>query len=413
MIMAFMAIVATSAFAQNPDALKQIKKAKTADNVKALISANEASMSAAENAQAYKKLVDIYMKEVSSAQTTMETNDLQRQFGQEVKDTVDMEAFYENVAGAMEAALACDKYDIQLNEKGKVEPKFRKTNSESLFDLRIRLLEAGQEAQMNQDNNKAERLYTLYVVTGTSDLFKSQIDAAKKASPDGIGDVNLSEVARVASLTAYSNGEVEKALQLTDVMLEDPEKLDEGLNMKMYYIEKSLVTREDSLKCLDTYKELYEKYPKNQTVFSELATMYGSLGQTDNQNALIEQCLQADPQNFSALALKGQIAMNNEDFDGALESLTKALDCEGSDDGQKALINTFVGYCYNQKAAQLEVYDEQIATLKEGIPYLEAARKLDPERERCNWAYPLYNCYYHTKGENDPATVELKDLLGL
>ncbi len=415
MIMAFVALMATSAVAQNPEALKQIKKAKSADEAKALIQQNESSMSASENAQAYNKLVDICVKSVNDDQQLIQAIDLQKQMGQEPKQEVDMPAFYGNLEEAYEAALTCDKYDMQPNEKDKIAPKFRKSNGERLYSLRPFLINAAQDAQSEGKEKEATKLFALYVVTAKADLFKEEAAAATKAAPDGVGDPYLSEVARVASLTAFQEGNVEDAMKFADIVMEDPnpEKMQEGLSLKMYYTERGLETREDSLKCLETYKELYEKYPNNQDVFSRLASMYGNLGDTDKQNQLVASFLAANPGSFTAWAMKGQIEMNDQKYDEALADYEKALSCEGADDGQKALVNTFVGFCYSQKAAQLEIYEQQIDELKKAIPYLEKARELDPTRERCNWAYPLYNCYYHTKGENDPATEELKNMLGL
>ncbi len=413
MILALVAMVATCAFAQNPEALKQIKKAKTAEDVAALIETNEATMTAAENAQAYNKLVDIYAKGISEAETAIQTNELQKQMGQEPKEKVDMDAYYKSLEGALAAALLCDKYDAQPDDKGKVAPKFRKGNGDRLATSRPQLLNAAADAQDNDDSKKAAALYQLYVDTGTSPLFANQIAAAAAVSPNGIGDPYLSEVARVASLNAFNSGDLDTAARLTDVMLQDPEKLEDAITLKIYYMSKDLYTREDSLRCLEQMKEMYAVYPNIEEVFLQLANMYGNLGQDANQLEVINKALQSNPDSFSAWALKGQVEMNAQDYDAAIADLTKALSCESKDPGQRALVDTFVGFCYSQKAAQLEIYEQQKEVLKEAIPFLEAARELDPERDRCNWAYPLYNCYYHIKGESDPATEELRILLGL
>ncbi len=412
-IVALAAVFASSAFAQNPETLKQIKKAKSVDDVKALISANEAAMTAAENAQAYNKLTDVYMSDVTKAQALVQTNELSKQMGQEPKENVDMAAYYKNIYGALEAALACDKYDIQPNEKDKVAPKFRKSNAERLYGLRVQLISGGQEAQENDDNDTAAAYYTMYVVSGKADMFADQVAAAAKASPDGVADPYIAEVARVASLSVFNSGDVDLALSFTDLMIDNPDKQEDGLALKMYYMEKTLTTREDSLQCLDTYKKMYEQYPQSVNVFSQLATMYGNLGMADEQLSFINGYINANPDNFTAWAMKGQIEMNNQEYDASIKDLSKALSCDEADTGKVALVNTFVGFCYSQQAAQKDEYEEQVATLKLAIPYLEKARELDPDRERCNWAYPLYNCYYHTKGESDAATEELKNLLGL
>ncbi len=413
MTIAAVAMFATSAFAQNPDAFKQIKKAKTAEEVSTLISANESSMSATENAQAYNKLVDMAMESVNAMQTTIQTNNVKQQMGQEVTEKVDMNAFYNDLNVAYMAALKCDKYDSQPNEKGKTPLKFRKSNGDRLYNFRPYLVNAGQDAQTAENNKLAAQYFGMYVATGKADLFKEQAAAAAKAAADGVGDPYLTEVARVASLTSFNEGDTRMAQYYADVVMEDPAKVKEGLNLKLYYVEKGVNTHEDSLRCLGQLKEMYEKFPADADVFARLAQWYANLGELDKQNTLITERLQSDPKNFTAWAMKGQAEMNAQKYDDALESYKKAMTCETEDPLQKALVDTFIGYCYTQKSTQLEKYEDQVNLLKEAIPYLEEARSLDPNRERCNWAYPLYNCYYYVKGEKDSQTLELKDMLGL
>lgn len=406
-------LFAATAFAQNPDAAKQIKKAKTAEEVNAILSSSESSMSAPEKALAYNKLVDIAMSSVSEAQTVIQANALKEQMGQKATDPVDMKSFYNDLYVAYVAALACDKFDSQPNEKGKIPLKYRKSNATRLYGLRPHLVNAGQDAQNAEDNKSASQYYGMYVTTARAEMFKDQAEAAAKAASDGVGDPYLSEVARVASLTAFNEGDLKMALSYADVVMEDTAKMKEGLNLKLYYIEKGVQSHEDSLRCLGQLKQLYSKYPDDSDVFSQLAQWYANLGYADKQNELISEKLKSDPNSFMAWAMKGQAEMNTQKYDDAIASYKKALSCEVSDKAQKALVDTFLGYCYTQKSTQLENYDEQIKLLKEAVPYLEEAKELDPNRERCNWAYPLYNCYYYIDGEKDAKTLELKKLLGL
>lgn len=413
LIFAAVALFTTSVFAQNPDVLKQIKKAKTADEVNTLLTTNEASMSPAENAQAYNKLVDMAMESVSAVQVAMQANALKEQMGQKPTETVDMKAFYNDLYVAFVAALKCDKYDSTPNEKGKLPLKYRKTNGDRLYGLRAHFVNGGQEAQNANDNKLASQYYGMYVSSAKAEMFKDQAAAAAKAAPDGVGDQYLSEVARVASLTTFNEGDLRMALFYADVVMEDAKKAKEGLNLKIYFIEKGLQTKEDSLRCLGQLKQLYDKYPDDADVFSQLAQWYSNLGYADKQQELISERLKSDPNNFTAWAMKGQFEMNAQKYDDAIESFKKAMTCETSDTAQKALVDTFIGYCYTQKSTQLEKYEDQLKELKEAIPYLEEARSIDPNRERSNWAYPLYNCYYYVLGEKDAKTIELKKLLGL
>lgn len=409
MTIALAAMFAASAFAQNPDALKQIKKAKTFDEAQALIQANESSMTAAENAQAYNKLVDLSYAAVSAANSVIQTNQAMEQMGQTGKP-VDMKAFYNDLYVCLQSALKCDKYDVQPNEKGKVAPKFRKANADKLALLRAQLINGGQEAQQAEDVATAAEYYGIYTVTGVSDLFKDAIAAQAKTNPEGVGDPYLSEVARVAAICAFQNNDLQKAMTYADVVMQDPEKAKEGLQLKMYFIEQGVRTAEDSVRCLGQLKQLYQKYPSDPDVFAQLAQWYSNLGYNDKQAELIEERIASDPTNFTAWAMKGQNDMNAKNYDAAIANFKKAKDCPVEDEKQKSLVLTYIGFCYNAKAADVEKYDDQIALLKESIPFLEEARKIDPSRERSNWAYPLFQCYYNVYGENDPKTKEIEEL---
>ena len=410
MTIALAAMFAATAFAQNPDALKQIKKCKNFADAQALIQANEASMTAAENAQAYNKLVELSYNAANEANAAIQTNQAMEQMGQKPKETVDKKAFYNDLYVCLQNALICDKYDSQPNDKGKIAPKFRKGNADKLAPLRPHIITGGQDAQGAEDTATAAKYYGIYAETGASELFKDNIAAAAKANPEGVGDPYLSEVARVASVCAYQNNDLAKAMAYTDVVMQDPAKAKEGLQLKMYFIQQGARTAEDSVRCLNQLKELYQKYPQDGDVFAQLAQWYANLGQNDKQIELINERLASDPTNFTAWAMKGQQDMNAKKYDDAIANFKKSIDCPVEDEKQKSLVYTYIGFCYNAKAAEAEKYEDQIEILKQSIPFLEKAREIDPQRERSNWAYPLFQCYYNVYGENDPKTKEVEEI---
>lgn len=412
MTIALAAVFATSAFAQNPDALKQIKKCKNFDEAQALVKANESTMTVAENAQAYNKLVDIAYGKASSAQSTIQTNEAMKQMGGDIKP-VDMNAFYADVCKALEAALACDKYDVQPNEKGKVAPKFRKSNADRLTPLRVQVVVGAQDAQSKEpaDNVLAAKYYGIYAETAGAEMFKEAIAAREKTTPDG---VEAAEVARVASLLSVQSKNMENANKYADIMLGLSEKKDEALQVKMYAMEQYLTTHEDSVRCLSQLKDLYAKYPESGDVFTQAASFCGTLGLIAEQEKMINDRIQAYPDSYAAWALKGQNDMNAKKYDEAIEEFKKASACTVDDPKVRALVLFYAGYCYQAKAgvdANMS-YDDQLALVKQAIPFLEQAREIDPNQERANWGYTLYNCYYNVYGENDTKTQNLKSELG-
>ena len=148
--------------------------------------------------------------------------------------------------------------------------------------------------------------------------------------------------------------------------------------------------------------------------FGTLCNMYSGLGMMAELDAVVADKLKREPNNFTAWALKGQTLMNRNstadkpDWDECIEALTKAVEL----DGTNPVVLTYLGFSINAKASQI---DGNRAAQKElytkSMGYLEQAKNLDPNREKANWAYPLYQCYYLVYAANDPRTVEMEKLL--
>ena len=76
------------------------------------------------------------------------------------------------------------------------------------------------------------------------------------------------------------------------------------------------------------------------------------------------------------------------------------------------MVLTYLGFSINAKASQIENNRaEQKKLYQDAMGYLEKAKEIDPNREKANWAYPLYQCYYLVYAANDPRTLEMEKLL--
>src|SRR3712207_786556 len=102
----------------------------------------------------------------------------------------------------------------QPNAKGKVKPRFQKSNADRLWGLRTHLINGGQQAGNAENTALAYKNYSLYVDTSTHPLF-SGIDKTK--APDQY----LGEVARVAAVFAFQNKQVENANKYVDIAMKD------------------------------------------------------------------------------------------------------------------------------------------------------------------------------------------------
>lgn len=405
MIFAVMMLVAsTTVFAASSDALKAILKSKTYDEAASLVKSTlDQLASPAEKAEAYNKLVDLAMEKVNNESTIITSNQMVEQFGKGELEPYDTLGLYTAVYNAIENGIECDKYDVMPNEKGKVKPAFHSKNQSRLWVVRTNLINAGQYAANQDDNAAALNNYGLYVETANSPLFS---DVDKTTSPD----LYIGEVARVAAVYAYQDKNIDLANKYVDVALQDTAKAThtEALNLKLYIAQQQLNTKEDSLQYIQTLKDFYVKDKTNDQIFGQLADFYGKMQQTDAFKALITEKIAEDPNNYTAWALKGQDEMNAKKWDDAVASFKKAIAIKADE----PIVYTFISFCFNSKASEINNNPDAVKSLyQESLPYVEKAKELDPNREKANWAYPLYQCYYALYGDADPRTQEASVLI--
>ena len=391
-ILAAMVVASSSVFAQD---IKSVLKAKSYDEAQSQLQSCLSSLSNEDKAKAYNKLVELSMQKVNHEVGIIQENQMMQSMGQKGDKAVDNVGMAIALQNALVDAAECDKYDNMQNSKGKVAPKFHKKNQNALWPLRIHLVTAGQDALDKEDNKTALGDFSAYVESGVSSLF-SDLDKTK------FHDQYLGDVARIAGVLAYQDKKIDLANKYIDVALEDTASYKEALKVKMALMQQSMTTREDSLNCLKSFESLYVKDSNNETIFTNLATLYGQLGMKDKQAQVLDARLATNPDDFMALAVKGQSMMNDSKWDEAIACFKKAVSVK--DD---ALVLTWYAFCNNNKAEASQNAAQKNALYEESKTLLEKARTIDPNQERANWRYMLYNTYYNLYGENDPRTKEL------
>ena len=391
-IMAAMIVASSSAFAQD---LKSVLKSKDYAEAQGQLQSCLSTLSNDEKAKAYHKLVELSLNKANHEISIIQENQMMKQMGQAGEKAVDNMGMAVALKNALLDAEQCDKYDALPNAKGKVAPKFHKKLQEALWPLRIHLVIVGQGALEKEDQKTALDLFGAYVESAVSPLFA---DFDKTKAPDE----NLGEVARVAGVLAYQDKNMDLANKYIDVSLKDTASYKDALSIKMALMQESMKTREDSVKCLKSFEALYANDSENETIFTNLATLYGTLGMKDKQADLLNTRLAKNPNDFMALAVKGQAEMNESKWDEAIADFKKANSIK-----EDVLVLTWLGFSINNKAAGLATFEQQKPLLEETQGYLEKARQLDPNQERANWRYLLYNTYYNLYGENDARTKEL------
>ena len=392
-MMAVMLVASATAFAGDSDALKAILKAKTYAEAEQLVKSTLDQLATpAEKAKAYNKLVDLAMEAYSSQSNIITENQVAKQMGKEEKP-VDQDLMADMAVNALNAAIECDKYDQQPNEKGKVKPAFDKKNAERLWaNPRFTLVNVGQTAAQNRDQAKARKYWEAFALSDSAPLFK---DCDRTQQKEFFG-----QVARFAAVYAYQDKDMAKALQLCDIAMSDPQEYEGCLNLKLEILGSELKTKEDSVKFISQLKDIYAEH-QTDGVMEKLYNMYSMTGDKAAAEKVLDDALAKNPDNFVALADKG-LGLINDNPAEAAKYLKKAADLKADNPA----IQTYAGTAISVQAQNTEDPAAKKALYQEAIKYYDKAKELDPDRLNSNWGYNRYNAYYNLYGEDAPETKQ-------
>ena len=395
MIAAMMVLGATSAFAGDSDALKSIMKAKTYADAKVMLDQNLGSLANdAEKAKAYNYLVDLAMKQFNDQQSIQQTNQLMKK-----NDPVDEAAMNEGAYNALLAAQECYKYDQLPNAKGKVAPKFA-ANTTRVWGARIQLVNAGQSAAQQNKPEDVLKYWGTFLDTDNVPLF-STIDPKQKASEKEY----IGQVALFTARYAYQAKDIARCDKYCDIALKDSAQAKDALNLKLYAMKDGLKTHEDSLGYVNKLKDLYAQDKTNDVILDNLNGMYSSLRMSQEQLALLNDAIAANPKSFVALADLGMYYIAQNDADKAIKCLTEALEVQP----ENVVVMTYLGACLNVKAANMQDPNGRKVVYQESIKHLDKAKQLDPEKAQANWGYNRYQAYYGFYGPNAPETKQAEE----
>ena len=392
-MMAVMLVASATAFAGDSDALKEILKAKIYADAEALVKSNiDLLASPEEKAKAYNKLVDLAMDQFTAQSTIQTENQVAAQMGKDPKP-VDIALMTQMAYNALVAAAECDKYDQMPNAKGKVAPKFAAKNAQRLWiGPRNQLVNAGQDALSARDNATARKYWQLFAESNQFPFFK---DCDREGQKPYFG-----QVARFAAVFAYQDKDMQKALELADIAMQDPEEKDNALNLKLEILGNELTTKEDSLNYLNKLKEIYVEH-KTDGVMEKLYNTLSALGQEAEADKVLDDALAVNPDNVVALADKG-LGLINKDAAAAAKYLKRAAELK--DDN--ALIQTYAGTALSVQAQNTEDPAAKKAIYEEAIKFYDKAKELDPDMLQAKWGYNRFNAYYNYYGPDAPETQQ-------
>lgn len=389
---ALMAAMATTSFAQ--DITKEMK-GKSFVEAKAILDGALNGLSAEQKAKGYAALTDIAYKEASSAYDVMTINQTTGK-----KDPVNYDAIFD----VIESAVACDPFDNQPNDKGKVAPKFHKKNLDRLQAMRIALVIGGQEAQNADNNDQALKLFGSYVNSAYSSLFEEV--AGKK-------DANAGQVSRVVAYLYAQKEDYVTAQKYAEIAMADPDAAKDSEGIYVAILEKQCKTHADTLNFINKLKEI-----NPQKYFAQMASLLDRIGEKEMAAKLLDDEIAANPTNKMAWAIKGENAMNARDWDTAIENFKKTVEIDPAFTAvwfNLGVCASSKGFDLNEKLSnngriKTEDAAKVNAVLAEAKGYYEKVKELDPERNVVpNWPYQL-RMIYNALGETENANAISKML---
>ena len=408
MMMAMMLVASATAFAGDSDALKAILKAKDYAEAQSLISSSLAQLTdASEKARAYNKLVDLAYEKFQKEDNIRTTNMVMKK-----NDPVDVEGMVAAGKVALEAAMECDKYDQQPNDKGKVAVKFRQKNQDRLKALRLSILQQGIELANADKNKESFENFDIYLTSAKSAFYEG-VDGVAKNDP------NLGVAAFYGGRAAYNLEKFDKAIEYFKIGVADTAKQihDLSFDFLLYTMRNKQKTAADSAQYIKDMLELYQQFPDAEQIYSSLSDAYITQGMNAEVIKLAEERMAKYPDSSLPHVYKAFLLMQDKKYDDAIAEFAKV-----KEDNSPVFLNSIFNsaVCKYTKASEFNEANSDIRTgrlkpadhdkfmnmLKDAQADFEKAKELDPEQKTVKWQYLLHNVYTLTGQKEKAAALE-------
>lgn len=403
-MMAVMATVATTAFGQD-DLVKQAQKLSAKGQHTEAIKMITPALTSSETedkAKAWNELSKMHYAIYMANQQIMTENQIKKQ-----NNPYDTLAMNRALVASFEAALKCDEYDQQPNEKGKVKIRFRNENQKTWAMMRPHIINIGLAEYNKKNLAEAVKDWRLYIDSAESPMFTGM---------DLKNDQYRSEVCYFIGLASYQNKDYQTATKYALIAAEDSAKAKEATEIVLFAAKDGAKTKEDSVAYLNILKKFHAEDPQEQRYFNLLMEYYSKAGNEAEMLAWVEEEIRIAPNNKMPWALKGEALMNARKWDEAVAAYQKAAEIDPT--FVQVIFNA--GVCLNSKAIELKDKladkntggltkanaDKVKVVLSEAKTYLEKSKELDPTRSTVNWAYPLYQIYYALGDQAKSAEME-------
>ena len=408
MMMAMMLVASATTFAADSDALKAILKVKDYAEAQSLINSSLAQLANdAEKAKAYNKLVDLAYEKFKKEDDIKTTNAVMQK-----NDPVDTDGMIAAGKVALQAAMECDKYDQQPNEKGKVAIKFRDKNRDRLRAVRLSLLQAGIDMANNDKNQAAFENFDVYLTSAKSAFFEG-VEGVSKNDP------NLGVAAFYGGRAAYNLKNYAKAVEYFKIGVADTAKQihDLSFDFLLYTMRQNQNTAADSAKYIADMLDLYKEYPDAEQIYSSISDAYISQGKNAEVIKLADERMAKYPDSSLPHVYKAFLLMQDKKYDDAIAEFGKV-----KEDKSPVFLNSIFNsaVCKYNKASEFNEANSDIRTgrlkpadhekfmtmLKDAQADFEKAKELDPDQQTVKWQYLLHNVYTLTGQEDKAKALE-------
>ena len=195
--------------------------------------------------------------------------------------------------------------DVAPDEKGKVKAKFVANNKKQLFGMVDYYYYGGIFMHNNHDMPAACREFKKFINYRKNPAFtaaeQDSIYKAKKADYD--------QAALNVALIYYQNKDWDNLLANVDEAMGDPKNMRDAYIMKMNaYLEKK-----DTASWVNCLEEAVTRVEDNTNFIEQLVGYYTTKKDAVSANAYVDKLLAANPNNKTALYMKGCIKMNIEE----------------------------------------------------------------------------------------------------
>ena len=163
------------------------------------------------------------------------------------------------------------------------------------------------------------------------------------------------------------------------------------------------------------------KYPNDPSITLSLIDAFIKSGKYDQASKYLEQAIADDPSNYNLYYVAGVTYLNNSNFDKAIDYLTKANQLNGNVfDTNYGLGAAYINYGADLSLKANDIIDiaEYNAAVtkaneefKKAIPYMEAARKLQPDN--IDVLNSLKELYFRLRQEDPSLTAKYNEVNGI